>query len=444
MLLWALAAMVPILLQVWRRRHARRLDWAAMDFLTRAVQQTARRLRMQHLLLLIIRVMILILLAVALAEPHLWIDSTHAAAKGRRPRHRVLVLDASYSMGLLYQGVSRFELARQQALEVVRHSDVGDAFSLVWMGLPNRSIFGRPARDPDAVAEEIERLECGDGGADLEQALQLVVQLVQQAKEADPRLEVREVLWFTDLRSNTWQPVKTDPVAQRLRELSAQATLVVVDLSAPVGVNLAVSDLRTSAHYVTVGRDITFQVTVDNLGQEPVVDTPIELLIEGRTVARRTLQSAPRGTQTVEMTYRFTGVGDQRVEVRLPQDSLPADNRRFLVVPVRAAIRACVSAVKTAPPATSRWRYSPIPPGHSRCQRPGSRPRSFAKPISCHTTPCSYATFKVWARSRRVCCGNTSDAAADWSSCWAHRLKRLPTTACWQTFPRNVGSCRPA
>ena len=77
---------------------------------------------MQHLLLLIIRVMILILLAVALADPHLWIDSTHAAAERRRPRHRVLVLDASYSMGLLHQGVSRFELARQQALEVVRHS----------------------------------------------------------------------------------------------------------------------------------------------------------------------------------------------------------------------------------------------------------------------------------------------------------------------------------
>ena len=312
------------------------------------------------------------------------------------------------------------------------------------MGSPNRSIFGRPAFDPDAVAEEIERLKCGDGGADLEQALQLVVQLVQQAKEAEPRLEVCEVLWFTDLRSNTWQPVKTDPVAQRLRELSAQATLVVVDLSAPAGVNLAVSDLRTSARYVTVGRDITFQATVDNLGQEPVVDTPIEWLIEGRTVARRTLQSAPRGTQTVELTYRFTGVGDQRVEVRLPQDSLPADNQRFLVVPVRAAIRACVSAVKTAPPATSRGvtaRSHPAAAGVSDPDRglgpPPNRSRAVRRRV---LVQCSRS-----GRGRgEICSGNTSDAVADWWSCWVQRLKRLPTTACWQTFPRNVGSCRPA
>ncbi len=42
MLLWALAGVIPFLLHVWRRRHYRPLDWAAMEFLERAVRQTAR------------------------------------------------------------------------------------------------------------------------------------------------------------------------------------------------------------------------------------------------------------------------------------------------------------------------------------------------------------------------------------------------------------------
>ncbi len=244
---------------------------------------------------------------------------------------------------LLHQGITRFELAKQQALDVVRHSADGDAFSLVWMGLPSRSVISRPTYDRNAVAEEIQRMTCGQGGADLEQTLQLVEQLVRQGREERPPLELCQVDWFTDLRRNTWESAKSGRIATRAGQLSARAQLVVVDLGAPVDVNLVVTDLRTATSYVTVGQEVSFQAMIENLGTEPVVDTPMELLVEGRAVARRTLQLAPQGTQIVTIPHRFLSEADHRVEVRLPQDSLPLDSQRFLALPVRATTRVlCV------------------------------------------------------------------------------------------------------
>jgi hypothetical protein len=69
MLLWGLAASVPIIIHLWSKRRYHRFHWAAMEFLLAAVRKNARRIRLEHLILLLLRVAILVLLAVALADP---------------------------------------------------------------------------------------------------------------------------------------------------------------------------------------------------------------------------------------------------------------------------------------------------------------------------------------------------------------------------------------
>ena len=69
MLLWGLAASVPIIIHLWSKRRYNRVAWAAMEFLLAAVRKNSRRIRIEQLILLLLRVAILILLAVALADP---------------------------------------------------------------------------------------------------------------------------------------------------------------------------------------------------------------------------------------------------------------------------------------------------------------------------------------------------------------------------------------
>ncbi len=172
---------------------------------------------MQQLLLLAARVLILVLLAVTLADLQLSTRNLPAHTTERSGHHHVIVLDASYSMGLIDQGVPRFERARQKAIELAQHSGPDHAFSLIWMGAPVRAVIGRPSFEANAVVEALQQMQCGHGGADVEQTIELVDSLVRQARQDHPALDSCSVDWLTDLGRNSWECVEKEAVARRLR-----------------------------------------------------------------------------------------------------------------------------------------------------------------------------------------------------------------------------------
>ncbi|WP_018620451.1 BatA domain-containing protein [Spirosoma luteum] len=68
--LWgALAVVIPIAIHFWHQKQGKPLPWAAMQWLTEARQQQSRGLRLDNILLLIIRCLVLVLLAILLAKP---------------------------------------------------------------------------------------------------------------------------------------------------------------------------------------------------------------------------------------------------------------------------------------------------------------------------------------------------------------------------------------
>src|SRR5512140_2348272 len=96
MLAWLAAAAAPILIHLWSRRRYREMTWAAMEYLLRALQASRRRMRLEQLVLLIVRTLVVLLVVLAVAEP-LWESAVFVSARGERT-HRLLVLDGSFSM----------------------------------------------------------------------------------------------------------------------------------------------------------------------------------------------------------------------------------------------------------------------------------------------------------------------------------------------------------
>ncbi len=75
--LWgAVAVGIPIAIHFWHQKQGKPLPWAAMQWLTEARQQQSRGLRLDNVLLLLIRCLVLVLLAILLAKPLLnWFTS---------------------------------------------------------------------------------------------------------------------------------------------------------------------------------------------------------------------------------------------------------------------------------------------------------------------------------------------------------------------------------
>ena len=206
------AASIPVVIHLLNRRRYRIVDWAAMRFLLAARRQNVRRLRLEQLLLLVVRALLVVLLIAAMCSITPWAEAVWQrllpgaaiggpAVTGRT--HKVIVIDGSLSMTVTGEHGTCFDRAKALAAELVRTSAAGDGFSVILMAAPIQAVVPGPAEDAAKVATEIEALRCPHGNADLGGALQLVEELI---RKAPGKYAQREVYVVSDLQRTTWRP----------------------------------------------------------------------------------------------------------------------------------------------------------------------------------------------------------------------------------------------
>src|SRR6478735_2698836 len=95
-LLWGLLlGGLPPLIHLLNRRRFRETQWAAMRFLAEAVRKNSRRMRIEQLILLLVRIAILTLLVLGLAQPQL--QTFGRLFTANVPTHRIILMDTSFS-----------------------------------------------------------------------------------------------------------------------------------------------------------------------------------------------------------------------------------------------------------------------------------------------------------------------------------------------------------
>jgi len=341
MLGWLAVAAAPVVIHLLSRRRYRRRDWAAMQFLAAALRESRRRLRIENLLLLLVRTLIIVLVVLAVADPYVESSGLLFAPGGVRT-HRVLVLDGSYSMGYIGGQRSRFDEAKELAARIVRASPQGDGFSLVVMGRPPRVLVDVAALAPAEFLRELEAARRTDGTADLAATLAKVDSVLRGTRRERPGLEQQEIYFLTDLCRVGWMGPRGDAVVgearRRAKDLARRARIVVVDLGRPGADNSAVTRLATADSYVTLAGGAEIEVTLHNFGPRVRKGQTVELLVDARRVARRTVDLSSGKSRVVRFAYRFDVPGEHVVEARLAVDRLAVDNRRWLVLPVRRAL----------------------------------------------------------------------------------------------------------
>jgi hypothetical protein len=317
------------------------------------MKRRSRRIRLEQIVLLIVRTLLVILLVLAIAEPRME-GGRLVFSKGTRT-HRVLVIDGSYSMAYRPDkaagiedtaGKTRFEHAKELALKIVDQSAQGDAFTLVLMAAPPRVIVETPAFEPKAIREEIDNLSLLHTAADLPATMTKVKELVQEIRKETPWLQRHEVYFLTDLQRTTWAPNSNEAAMTEFRrqteELSQRAAMVVLDLGQPDVDNLAVTSLSAPDTVATVGGSVTVQAVLKDFGQRSHTKDAMEWFVDNRRVAAKEVDVPAGGETSATFTCRFETPGDHTVEVRTQGGALDVDNHRWLVVPVRSAIRVLV------------------------------------------------------------------------------------------------------
>lgn len=363
-LLWAgLAVAAPIIIFLLTRFRYRTVEWAALTFLQRALKKQQRRLRLENLLLLLIRCLIVLLFALALARPRL---QAGVETDPNDVRKNVLIaLDGSYSTGYQLgsdEEETAFERERRAAKEIVGGLEAGDRALVVVFDDEARSLYPTPRQmDDDGRrdvtqdlddAPEVRRAERGTDLAGLMQELPRLLQKFdlgptgQPPPEGAPPLK-KTVYLLTDCQRagvlDEAGALKNQALGRAAKEVEALgASLVLVDCGAEDPKNLTVT--RFGPLEPVVGQDLPchIEASVKNWSAFALNDLTVEYFVDGATTPQKVVSlSVPPGEERAPeaLRYVFKEPGPHRVEVQVKSDGLVLDNRRHVVVDVRRDVR---------------------------------------------------------------------------------------------------------
>lgn len=324
---------VPFVLHMLMRRKPVPHAFPAMRFLQIKARETRRRLKLQHLVLLMVRVAAIFLLALALARPVL--QGSNWLAGGEGPVAIACVIDTAPRMLLREGNQTRLdvvsglaanlfnELPKESLIAVVDTSGSGAAFS------PSRA----------AASNRINRLTAASSRGGLTVAMADAARLLEAAP-----LTHREMYVFTDLSRGGWER----PMPADWDELHSDISLFFIDVAAKKPQNFAIENLELSAEQVAVGSPVTVTVATRRVGREATRSVAIELLAANGEFLRRgekpvTWREGEVGKVQFEISGLEPGLHQGRVIID-GGDSLMADDAIAFTVEVGSSPRVLVAA----------------------------------------------------------------------------------------------------
>ncbi len=318
---------VPIVLHLIMRRKPRLFEFPALRFVQLRHEKNQRRLRLQHLILLLLRAGAVALLAFALARPSL----QHASVLGDReaPVAAALVIDTSPRMELRHENRTRLEAAQELGQWLLRQLPAESRIAVI-DSRPGPAAF---QVDQGAARQRIDRVEVATAAQPLARRVAEAARLLDESE-----LPRREIYVFTDMTRSAWAGIEASGLPQRLAALEG-GSVYLIDVGVERPVNYALDELRLSAQVLSSRSALRIETAVHHSG--PGGSRPVELFLldeQGTPQKRdqRVVTLPPDGAEHVEFVLGALDVGVHQGFLRLVgQDALAADDARYFSVEVK-------------------------------------------------------------------------------------------------------------
>ncbi len=333
MLTGVLLASVPIIIHLLNRRRFQIIEWAPMKYLRLTLKTNRRRMRIEQLLLLIVRTLVVALLFVALARPAMsrgllgsWLASSARTS-------RVIVIDDSLSTGYQVDHRSAFDTAKEAAAQLVRNIGVQDSVTMLLTSELDAPLVREATIDnPAKLLQQIGALTPADATCEWPEVFKRVDDLLAGA--AHPQ---RELVLITDLRGQGWSGNLIDFTTRWASQQSLEVK--VFDVGARATDNVVLARFEQDDPIALPGSPLKLHASIRNDTPSPIRGTQATLAIDDQS-RPLVLPDLPAG-QTIELplSVTFDKPGQHELRLALPAvDALLADNQRWLNIDVRSKI----------------------------------------------------------------------------------------------------------
>jgi hypothetical protein len=324
-----LAVSIPVIIHLFHRSKFRIVNWGAMHLLEAVLRKNTRRLRLEQLLLLLLRCSIPVALALLMARPVL---IGLEPLLGSAPTATVLLLDNSYSMEAGGLNRSNYLRAREAARQILEQPPPGSEAAVVRMAGGVSALLDGPTPDLERLRGELAKTRSGFGAASVPESFEAARSHLGRMKRPH-----REVVVLSDFQKVSWSEPEA-PVRRRaveaLRSGPLETRLTLFRAGAEITDNVSVQRLEFSRRVLGVGQQLRVRAVLRNHGESPVSDLRVVFRVDGkeREMTKTSLDAGAEGQ--VLFTHSFDTSGSHVVEVVAEADPLAADNSLMQAIPV--------------------------------------------------------------------------------------------------------------
>jgi hypothetical protein len=314
---------IPIFVHLTHKEKKQPVLFPSLMFLRRVPFRTAKRQRIRHWLLFLLRVTAIALIVAAFARPLLDTSALGLAVVGQS-REVVVLLDRSYSMTY----GDRWERAKTATVGVMADLGPGDRATLVAFA-DKAQPMTTATSDPISWEAAVDRVEPGGGRTQLGPAIQLARDLLEVSE-----LAIREVVLITDFQRSAWDG--TD--AARMPGGTAIRAIHVGDSSAS---NVAVADAVVDRSQAGARDQVRISSRVVNPGGGAVT-LPVTLTLDGETIETQDVAVPASGAVVVSFTTQMVPDRVALGQVSVVANDVAADNAFYFVVAPIVPVRILV------------------------------------------------------------------------------------------------------
>jgi len=327
MLLGVVAIAAPIWLHLFGAKRARKVPFAAIDFLFGSDRKVSRSLRVREILLLIARALTFLVVPLLLAKPFVTCQASGPTVV-RGPQAAVLIIDDGVASSYRLGDSLLLDRAKRSARKVL--DELGPEADAAIFTTSGRLMPTELSRNHLRLRAQIDDVSASAVAGDTLLALRRAAQLLAGSSHASHNI----FLFTTRTRAAfagdgpPWDPDEAP-------------ALTVVDVAGKSALdNLAVTAVEVGPDPAAGPRSVWVKAQIRNHGAANVREREARLTIDGKVVARlrfdieaggaveqRSSASLPEGARTATVT------------VTIDDDALSADDSRFVVAHLREEVK---------------------------------------------------------------------------------------------------------
>ncbi|MCX6141086.1 MAG: BatA and WFA domain-containing protein [Candidatus Kapabacteria bacterium] len=331
-LLGLAAASIPVLLHLLNLRKLRVIEFSSLRFLLELQQTRVRKLRLQQILLLILRTLLILFAVLSIARPT--IPGSLPLLSSTSRSSVVILIDNSGSMEAADARGQRLRQAQEAARQIVASLQDGDEVAVLPMtGIdPDRAIDF--TRTFNVALEQINRVSLTEGASSAPQMLRTIRPLLDDALHLH-----REIYIVSDAQASL--AVRASDDSGRILEKDASVFLVRIgDGQNGLEPNMSVDSIQVITKLLQSDKPIEIEASVRNGSERDATGVLISMAFDGVRVAQRAVDIPAGTTRSVTLAAPPQRIGMVAASIELENDAIDRDNIRWVgfTVPARARV----------------------------------------------------------------------------------------------------------